>query len=156
MISNYITLPNTNLKCYKCFTVAMASDGTGWYFPDDYTFIAPTPFFYDEITAVANGFNPIHISTLLIRSFTKKAIFKITKHPNELPTDYIAEYSLGIDNVVDTSLPGRPRIRYALAKDGEEFEIFGINEIRKFEVKPLIGIGSFTPVPFLLTVILFK
>lgn len=142
MISNNATSPNSFLKVYKTVTIPVDSTGaTG------------IPFFNSEADAVANNANPNHGALVVVRNNTKKAIFKFTKSPLEAPQDYIASYSLGRDKLIDTKLPGHPATQFAHAKDGDEFEIYGIEEIRKFEFTPLRNVGS--PVAFFITIILF-
>ncbi len=162
MIGNVLIAPNSFLQAYRSITFAVKVDNyfsfeLGSFFgsaPNDNTFAQDIVFYNSDADATANGSDLTGRMENILRDVTKKAYIRFNKHPSVPSQDYIANYSIGNDMAIPTFLGATPLPLNALAKDGDEFEIYGVDEIRKFFSSPLHI--SLNPVPYLLTVILFK
>jgi hypothetical protein len=162
-VENVLTPPNSFLKAYRARTFAIAAGD--WfvfeqyrvnlvYEPSDYTFSSFYPFYGSEVAATNNGDDPASLGICTLKLSTKKALIRFHKHPNAAATDFLANYSVGPDLFLPTFIGARPDPFNAMAKDGDEIEIYGYSEIQKFFCGPLNS--AFTQVPYLLTVILFE
>jgi hypothetical protein len=165
MITNVLNAPNSFLKCFSSHTLAVSVNNyisfgqyrkTDFSFPHDNTFADDLNFKIS--TQEANDLSLLQDTfggSLCIYDNTKKAIIKIHKHPIAPVQDFLCSYSIGKDMAISTASAGsKPFPLNALAKDGDEFEIYGVNEIRKFFCTPLDA--SMNPVPYLITIHLFK
>ncbi len=162
-IENVITAPNVYLTCYKVRTFAIAAGD--WftfdqlrsvntvYTPVDVTFSAPISFYNSDYLASINHVSPNDPAECVLRNTTKKVVIRFSKHPNVLATEFLANYSFGVDLFLPTSVNAVPHPLNALAKDGDELEIYGLPEIRKFFTGPVHA--NLGPVPYLLTVAMF-
>lgn len=164
-LKNAITPPNAYLKAYRSITFSVppgtffaltpgrsnfvwkASDNT--FLPGD-----SVPFYADEHSAILNGENVRDNGLLVVRKTTKKMQVQFHKHPSAAATPFLSNYSAGKDMFLATSPGALPDPLNALAKDGDELEIYGPSEIAKFFTSPLDS--AFASVPYLLTIILFE
>jgi len=163
MLTNAITPPNVFLKAYKCRTFAV---NTGTFFrleptatnfvhnAFDFGFSNPFPFYASDNAATLNAADPRDNGVCVVRATTKKAVIRFNKHPNAVATPFLANYSIGTDMFLPTFIGAVPDPLNAMAKDGDEIEIYGLNEIAKFFAGPLDAV--FLQVPFLLTITLFE
>ena len=159
MITNALIPPNSFLKVYRNVSFSMSQQFLFDLIPVQIdllnTILGTTDFFYGtEACAINAGVNPYMDGANVLLNSTKKAVIKISKHPSSPPQQYIAAYSLdqGTPNPAITAF-----IKQAsLAQDGDEIEIYGYNEIRKFvcDIAP-INLNN-NPVPFVLTITLFN
>lgn len=167
MQTNVIIAPNVYLKCYLSTTIAIntrpfcldnktvgnpaqrINKGSWAYdttFPDAITFLLQ-----DEWDAL-NLTNPLGVATKKVLNSTKKAVFKFNKHFAFPAQDFLCNYSL--DGLLLNQTGANVSPFNMLAKDGDEVEIYGLDEIKKFHTSNLHS--SMNPVPFLLTISLYK
>jgi hypothetical protein len=168
MITNVIKAPNTFLKCYSSFTIAINNDFTLSGMTVGHLIVIPLnkgsmPYdilFSNDVTVHSEANytalpSPNYPNDRAFLNSTKKAVFKINEHTSVPSQDYIANYTLdGNIRTNPTGLGTGVLPINALAKDGDEFEIYGFNEIKKVHFGQLDL--SMNPVPFLLTISLFK
>jgi hypothetical protein len=162
-VENVLTPPNSFLQAYKSRTIAIAAGD--WftfeqyrvnivYEPWDYTFSSGYRFYGSAQTALSNGDDPSAIGICALKATTKKVLIRFHKHSAEAASDFLANYSIGQDLFLPTS-PGSPPDAFnAMAKDGDEIEIYGYSEIQKFFCGPLHPM--FGSVSYLLTIIMFE
>ena len=159
MITNVLTPPNSFLKVYRNISFSMSQQFLFDIIPIQIdllnTVLGSTDFFYGtENCAVNAGKNPYLDGVNVLLNSTKKAVIKISKHPTSPPQQFIASYSLDQGVVPLGGWSGAYLKQTALAQDGDEIEIYGYNEIRKF-VADIVPV-NLNPVPYVLTISLFN
>ena len=160
MITNVVVAPNIFLKAYRGLTFAvkatiqLALSTSGFAFSRSHDLLAEDIIVYgNEADAITAGVDYDDASNLIVLNSTKKAIIRFNEHASVPSQQFIAAYCLQ-DNPTIQSYNGMPVPSYLLAKDGDEIEIYGVDEIRKFKSFPLIG--DLNPVPYYLTITLFN
>ena len=167
MQTNVIIAPNVYLKCYLSTTIAI--DGRpfslsgktianppqrinkgSWAY--DLAFSNGVEFLSQAEWDAQNLITPFGESVKKVLSSTKKAVFKFNKHYASPAQEFLCNYSL---DGYFRNLTG-PVVSpiNMLAKDGQELEIYGLDEIKKFFTSNLHS--SMNPQPFLLTISLYK
>lgn len=164
MITNVVVAPNIFLKAYGSFTIGIdrpfSLNGQTISHPPVKLNTGSLPYdslFANDITVHSDAeylslIAPSFVTDKKFLDSTKKAIFKFNKHPSVAPQEFIANYSL--DGVMLAPSGTHVLEINSLAKDGDEFEIYGLSEIKKFFCSPLEI--SMNPVPYLLTISLFN